>query len=1047
MRHVCPSRKSSIDRWWRSLIVVRALPGLLIALVVPLTGTSDLAAQISIAQMYHKSWTPRDGAPDNIESIAEGADGFLWLAADTGLYRFDGVSFYRYKFSAGSQLLSNKFTMVHATRDGSLWISYVAGGLARLKDGVIRNYTEKDGVLPHNQIGSLVEDSEGSIWTAGAAGLQKITSSQVTTLGVEEGLNAGRIFGVAVDQEDNLWVTQYHQLVVLPHGSKRFIVAATWPGEELVGCAKSKGGGVWSWAPNRPIVRFRLSAGRILRTVASPSISMPWHLKEAEDGAVWVATQTSGIVRFYPNKKEENAVDLSRIEAFGHRDGLTDNFSFEVAEDAEGSIWVATINGLDQFRSVPFRAVDVGQNSPVVLPQGVSDPHFIVATDHITDLTGERPTRVALPVREMTWTRSLFRSDDGDLWIGANGHLWRYAGGKFSDVPLPQEVSRANSPPVLAMVQDANHKLWISLGSGYGIFQLDGKQWRRPDGLSSLPKEGALSAVRDSVGAIWFGFRSNRLVRISGSEVTSLGKADGLDVGDVSAFAVNTAEVWAAGEKGVALWRPGGLRALHLAGGAALQGVTGLVFSPDGALWINGFNGVLRIDKAEIDLWGAQPDHAVKYRSFDSHDGLRGVPHPIVGLGSARMAPDGKLYIATRTNLQWIDPLHIPGDSISPSILITTIKAGEEPEFSPGASIRLSPNVTNLQISYTASSLLIPERVKFRYRLVGYDRDWVDAGTRRQAFYSRLPPGSYTFKVVGCNDSGIWNEAGASILFTVPPTFTQTAWFELLCLIAIGCIAMMAYRLRMRQVAGQIRKSMYDRVAERERIARDLHDTFFQSIQGLLLRFNTATSKLPSSEPTKQVLEDTLKQSDQVMLEGRRLVMDLRAPTLQQQADLAVVLAEHGKRMQADYGSAIEVAVQGDMRLLHPLVCDEILNIGKEALSNAFRHSGGRSIEAELNYEPKEFRMSIRDDGSGIDPKVLEQGHRDGHWGLPGMRERAKAIGGQLDIWSRAGSGTEIQLRLAADIAYAAEEREGMRSILRSLWTKGTGEVESSDPF
>ena len=585
----------------------------------------------------------------------------------------------------------------------------------------------------------------------------------------------------------------------------------------------------------------------------------------------------------------------------------------------------------------------------------------------------------------------------------------------------------------------------MSLGSGYGLFQWDGKRWRRPDGLSNLPKGGALSAVRDSAGAIWFGFRDNRLIRISGSNVTSLGKSDGLDVGDVSAFAVNAAEVWAAGEKGVALWRPDGLRALHLAEGSVLQGATGLAFSPDGALWINALNGVFRIDKAEIDLWRAKPDYPVKYRSFDSHDGLRGVPHPVVGMGSARMAPDGKLYIATRTNLQWIDPLHIPANPVTPSVLITTVKAGEGPELRLDAPIRLSPNVANVQISYTASSLLIPERVKFRYRLVGYDKDWVDAGTRRQAFYSKLPPGRYTFKVVGCNDSGIWNEAGASILFTVPPRFTQTVRFQLLCLVAIVFVAVMAYRLRMRQVAGQIRKSMYERVAERERIARDLHDTFFQSIQGLLLRFNTATSRLPTSEPAKQILEDTLKQSDRVMLEGRRLVMNLRAPTLQQQADLPAVLAEYGRRMQPDYGATIEVAVQGDVRLLHPLVCDEILNIGREALSNAFRHSGGRSIEADLSYEPKEFRMSIRDDGSGIDPKVLEQGHRVGHWGLPGMRERAKAIGGQLEIWSRAESGTEIQLRLAADIAYAAEEREGIGGMLRNLWMRSIGEIESSD--
>ena len=412
-------------RWWHGRLYPRVVGGVLTPLLLialsALCGDRDIAAQISVAQMYHKSWTPRDGAPENIESIAEGSDGFLWLAADTGLFRFDGVSFYRYTPSAGSSLLSNKFLNIYATPDGSLWIAYVSGGLARLKDGAIRNYTEKDGFLPNNQIHTLVEDHEGSVWAAGAAGLQKIASSQVTSFGVSEGVSAGEVFGVAVDQEGNVWATQYHQLVVLPHGAKRFIVAATWLGEELVWCAQRRGGGVWFWGPNQPVLRFQMSGSRILRTVVSPSIATPWHVREAEDGAVWVATQTSGILRFYPNKKEENAVDLPQIESFGHGDGLTDNFSFGVVEDAEGSLWVATINGLDQFRSVPFRAVDVGQNAPVVLPQGVSDSHFNVANDHVIAFTGGQPTHVALPAREMTWARSVFNSDEGDLWIGSNG--------------------------------------------------------------------------------------------------------------------------------------------------------------------------------------------------------------------------------------------------------------------------------------------------------------------------------------------------------------------------------------------------------------------------------------------------------------------------------------------------------------------------------------------------------------------------------------------------------------------------------------------------
>jgi len=237
----------------------------------------------------------------------------------------------------------------------------------------------------------------------------------------------------------------------------------------------------------------------------------------------------------------------------------------------------------------------------------------------------------------------------------------------------------------------------------------------------------------------------------------------------------------------------------------------------------------------------------------------------------------------------------------------------------------------------------------------------------------------------------------------------------------------------MRQVTGQLRGRMYERLAERERIARDLHDTFFQGIQGLLLRFHTATSQLRKDEPARQVFEEALRQSDQVMLEGRELVLDLRA-SVSEPTDLPTAFADFGEGMRKGGSCDFKVVVNGTIRRLHPVVFEELFKIGKEALGNAFRHSGAHSVEAELNYERSELRIRIRDNGAGIESAILRQGHRDGHFGLPGMRERALKVGAHLDVWSRTGAGTEVEVRIAAPIAYVTDPNSSWLWNWRRLW-------------
>ena len=1002
--------------------------------IVALPFAIGLAAQVPIAQMYHKSWTARDGAPNNITAIANGADGFLWVASDAGLYRFDGVSFERYTPPQGSALLSDQIFNLLAAQDGSLWMTYTFGGLSRIKDGLITNFTEQNG-LRGGPLSSIKEDKDGGVWASGDAGLQVIRNLKVIKVGADSGLPGKRLGDITIDAEGNVWIPSDDDLMVLPYGKQLFKRAAK-TGGNIWSCSKDRWIGIWCLRTDASIVHFTLTQPEVLPSDGH-GIVLGDDLLETRDRTIWITTHQQGIERFSATAKVIPRAGSKEMEHYGSREGLSGDHPFSLLEDREGSVWVATTNGLDQFRSVPFTPVDLGGEATVSLPVGKPQPRMVLATDRLFELTAGHAT--PLTAFFNTWSRSLYEGTDGTLWIGTSAGLLKYVSGR----PQPQKLP--SLPPgsfhrVQAITEDDRGGLWIALTNS-GLYRFDGTTWLKRGGYDALPEASSVCAYRDHEGRAWFGFLDGRVAQLSSGKVQVFSRSDGLTLGGIKVFAESNGHIWAGGDHGVAVLKSGSFHTLLLAGNQEIRGVTGVAFATNGDLWINGGSGILRIAKEQVALDDADPTHAVTIEAFNYLDGIRGIPDPLYGLSSAWMAPDGRLYFATRTNLQWIDPLQIPHNPVPPPVWITAIKADNKSSLWPATSLRFKPNVANLQVNYTAASLLIPERVRFRYKLAGYDKDWIDAGTRREAFYSKLPPGTYTFKVIACNDSGLWNSEGANIAFTIPPTFVQTIWFELLIGILFLLLTTYLFRLRLAQAKRRIRERIYERLAERERIARDLHDTFFQGIQGLLLRFNTAKSGLPGDHPTRQILEETLRQSDQVMLEGRELLLDLRTT---ERNDLPATLADYGNRMQKDHGCEFELVVSGTLRLLYPAVGEEISRVGKEALGNAFRHSGARSIEAELNYEPNQFRLRIRDDGAGIDRNILEQGRREGHWGLQGMRERAENIGAHLEIWSRPGAGTEIDLRLPADLAFTPEPHISRKPRFRAIMTAWVRSLASS---
>jgi signal transduction histidine kinase len=336
-----------------------------------------------------------------------------------------------------------------------------------------------------------------------------------------------------------------------------------------------------------------------------------------------------------------------------------------------------------------------------------------------------------------------------------------------------------------------------------------------------------------------------------------------------------------------------------------------------------------------------------------------------------------------------------------------------------------------LQIEYTAGTLTIPERVHFRYKLDGLDTEWQDAGGLREAFYTNLEPGDYAFHVTASNNDGVWSTIGASLHFTISPAFYQTTWFRALCALVCLILLWFLYDLRIRQIRAKARSRLEERLAERERIARDLHDTLLQGVEGLLLRFQAVANRIPKREPTRELLERALVRADQLLDEGRDRVMNLRTGAAEL-GDLPQALAAAGEQLALVHPTQFRTRTEGVPRDLHPIVHEEMLFVGREALANAFRHAGASKIEAQVSYDDLVLKVWVRDDGRGIDADVLRVG-RAGHWGLVGMRERARKIGANLDFWSKPGTGTEIELRLPARLAYRKKRRLGQRSWWRPV--------------
>ena len=399
-------------------------------------------------------------------------------------------------------------------------------------------------------------------------------------------------------------------------------------------------------------------------------------------------------------------------------------------------------------------------------------------------------------------------------------------------------------------------------------------------------------------------------------------------------------------------------------------------------------------------------------------------------LPSAREAGDGKVWFITSESVYWIDPKKVQRNSLKPPVIITSVRASGK-NYLAGADVSFPAGTPNFEVDYTALSLSMPSRVQFKYKLEGVDPDWQDAGTRRQAFYTNISPGQRAFHVLAANEDGIRNDVSASITLTTLPMFYQTRWFYTLCGLLVLLVLWQLYRIRLHQLTKQVQGRLSVRLEERERIARELHDTLLQSTQGLILLFQGFAGRLKRTDPMRGEMESALDQADELLNEARDRVVDLRTTALE--SDVAPAIARAGEELFAGSAVAFGIIVTGAPRRLFSSVADDVYRIAREALTNAARHSQASVVEVEIAYDIADFRLRVRDNGKGLEPSVQSAGRRPRHFGLQGMRERAQKMGGIFNLWTKDRAGIEIELIVPTGVAYQEEHTRFLRAISKKL--------------
>jgi signal transduction histidine kinase/ligand-binding sensor domain-containing protein len=835
---------------------------------------------------------------------------------------------------------------------------------------------------------ALLEARDGTLWVATAKRVVRFRPDTLAQIGASINLPADFYSGLLEDKEGLIWLSTSRgvEQIEPARGELRQKKLA----EEKSWLSQNRGGAI-------VITRTGvLDIRSILRD---------------NEGSTWIGTLGKGLFRL-----RSGAGDVAP-EKFSRADGLSNDNVWSLFEDREHNLWVGTQDGLNCIRDGKVTTL----NRRGGLPSDNVEALAAGPAGSVWASTSMGINRIDSGHHELhlkgTRAKSLFTDRENNLWAATSSGVVRMANGTWSQVHLPSGLTLNH---VAAMAEDNGHRIWI-FDADKGLYRWSSQT---TDSFSNEPLfrgKSILTINGDSKGRVWFGLYQGGVVVFEKGVFRAYSGRDGLADGSINAISVgDNGTVWIGAERGLSRFDAEKFVTWNSAQGLPGERVLWILPAHDDRLWLGYTTGVARVSRRELDRALDDPSHPIALEFFDNGDGLkgnldRGWQSPAV------QASDGTIWFKTAAGVAFIDPEHLPKNPVLPPVHIERMVA-DDAVVNTRNAVRLPPFTRDVQFDYTALSLVEPRRVRFRYRLQGYDSNWQEAGTRRQAFYTNLSPGAYRFQVLACNNDGLWNEAGAALNFELLPAFYQTQWFLVLSLIVLTIMAWGIYRMRVWQLTAQLHARFEERLRERTRIAQELHDNLLQSVLGISLQIEVTDELLPHDLPAKHPLQKALRLSKSAMDEGRRALNDLRALSLSAD-DIVKGFSQTAEGLRKEGGSEIHILVEGHERPLNPVTGNDVLQIGRQAIANAFQHARAGKVRVLLSYGKRDLRISVQDNGRGIDEDTVTRG-RPGHHGIRGMRERAERIGATLSIQSGAGQGTEVDLCVPADLVYQSLDDE-----------------------
>jgi signal transduction histidine kinase/ligand-binding sensor domain-containing protein len=983
--------------------ITRLVTAYVCALLVLCCTANAAERPVPLSEQYIRTdFTVEEGLPDNVvNAIAQTGNGLLWVGTQTGLATFDGREFHPLRFAIPGAPSQGAVHSLLVTADGNLWIGSDAGVVLIPKaslDHVSPQswvYFSMGGRTGEGEI--LYQARNGVLWAGTGDGLFELRGNAFVN--VVPGISINRIN--EADNGNLLIITgnkfvefDGRNVIEHPEIARRIGVNQ----DEIFDAYQDSHGDYW----------YNTRVG--LRRQHGAEISMPEPRKAATassrrtyddgQGNLWISNRL-GIFRLVANEMQS-------------LNGYRDIYSRAMFQSRDGGLWIGTNgNGLVRFRRRVVRMFTMqdGLASDIVM--------------------------AVLPTH------------DGRLWLGGNCSLAVYDGAAFK---VYKESDGIRNTCVWSLAEDSHHTVWIGTYGG-GLFSFKDGHFTQYMAEQGLPSRIVFQIQVAHDDSLWMA-TADGVSHMQDGHFHNYGIAQGLsDTRTLSVHEDRAHTIWVETQAGIdrlsgdrfVPYEPvhssgdplparfsedslGDLYAVNSTTGASiiedgrLKGLNtnlnliGMAESAGHSLWFSSRNGIFRFARDDFRQPASLSNAPLEFSSIDRADGLASTQCS-VGYPNIAITPDQKLWVATVKGLAMIDLNKWPGPSRKPEVFLQSLTI-EGKEAPVGDDLVLPAGNHRVEFQLAAIDLASPEKILLQYRMDGLDVGWNDADASRTAIYTNIPPGAHTLHIRSTDSNGKWDQLGRAYSLVQQPFFYQTRAFLASFLLVAFVLLSVVYLARVRHLLSRTRTLLEARLLERERIALDLHDTFFQSIQGLFLRFNTGTAKLALDEPARRIFTEALEQSDRVMLEGRKLVLDLHADepnALDLPQSLARVAEELSQRAKLEY----QIIVVGQVRKLHPVCAADLVRIGRESIYNAFQHADASALEVEVLYEKDGLKLRVRDDGRGIDEQVLSDGRRPGHLGLPGMYERSQSMGATINIWSKKGTGTEIEVAVPAAVAYA----------------------------